>query len=447
MKNRLILQIDGPSGSLNLLRLAFPLIVQEISTRLLNTIHTITLTKVSSEAVAAVGITVTLITVLTSLLNFSALGAAVLMSYSLGRGDQHETQRLFSSALSVAFLSAAVIGLAVCILAPSIMSLYHVEGITYTYAVTYLRIRSVTLFLTSVLGCVLSALRCIGRTFSVLLSNLLSGIVNVLLCILVVNNMLPFRNKVVGVSVAGVAGQAAALITAMIACSGSMKLVPGISLERIKKIWMIGFPSVCSSVSWTLSVSITTGMIASLGNTAVNTNVFVNNILNYVPVFSLSLSAATSVMLGRLFGQGKLEQGKALIKQNAWIAIGFNLSLSLLILLFCESIMSLFTQDQSIIAAAKILFVIDIGIELWRAFNNIYGNSGLVCAKDVVFTSILGVLSCWLVSVGGSWLLALHLGMGLSGCFLATLMDEAVRALCHYFRWKSDVWKKNVLNR
>ena len=447
MKNKLILKMESPVGSLNLIHLTFPLILQQLSLHFLNSIHTITLTGVSAEAVSAVGITATLINVFNALLRFPAGGAAVLMSYALGRGDTKETTRIFSSAVYLAFCVSMILGVLICLFTPQIMSLYSIDGPTYEYAVVYLRIRALTFFLSCVTGCVLSALRCIGKTACVLLSNLSSSILNVLLCVLVVKDILPFQNKVAGVALAGVVGQVAALLVAVAFAVGKFRLVREIGLKRMKDILFIGFPGVCSSVSWNLSVSITTGFVAVLGMAAVNTRVFVNSILVYVPIFSNNLAAATSIMLGRMFGQGDLKTAKCLVRQNAIFVLLVNTSISVMLLFFCEPLMRLFTQDETIISAARILFLIDIGIEIWRCQNHIYGNAALASAKDVMFTSILGISSCWLVSVGGSWLFALQLGMGLKGCFLAAFLDEVVRATCHYLRWRSGAWKNKVLKR
>lgn len=445
MKNKLIWKMESPTGSLHLMRLTLPLVVQNLSLQFLNSIHTITLSNVSGEAVSAVGITATLINVFVLLLNFPSSGAAVLMSYSLGRDDTKQMNWIFSTSVYLALFVSLIIGLLICLLAPQIMSLYSIEGITYDYAVTYLRIRAAALFLAAVTACLLAVLRCTGKTACVLVSNLASSIVNILLCVLIVNGVIPSENKVAGVALAGVAGQVAALAVAVAFAAGKVHLERKLSLNHMKNILSIGFPGVCSGVSWHLSVTITTGFVAVLGTAAVNTQVFVNNILQYVPMFSNNLAAATSIMLGRMFGCCDLERAKRLVKQNAVLVLIVNTTISLILLLFCEPLMRLFTKDEAIISAAKTLFLIDIGVEVWRCINHIYGNAALASAKDVAFTSILGITSCWLVSVGGSWLFALQVGMGLPGCFLAAMLDEAVRASCHYLRWRSGVWKSKVL--
>ena len=43
-----------------------------------------------------------------------------------------------------------------------------------------------------------------------------------------------------------------------------------------------------------------------------------------------------------------------------------------------------------------------------------------------------------------AWFLGLHLGWGLPGVWLALTVDEWVRGIMMYLRWKSRSWKKHA---
>lgn len=85
-----------------------------------------------------------------------------------------------------------------------------------------------------------------------------------------------------------------------------------------------------------------------------------------------------------------------------------------------------------------ILFI-DIFVEIFRGFNHIEENS-LRGAGDVVFPMVVSMISCWIMSVFISYLLGVHFGFGLIGCWIAFGMDEAFRGINYFRRWKSRKW-------
>ena len=101
--------------------------------------------------------------------------------------------------------------------------------------------------------------------------------------------------------------------------------------------------------------------------------------------------------------------------------------------------MQLFTANQDVIALTKRLFMFSILLELGRA-TNIIVISSLNATGYVRFPFICGIIVMWIVSLPFSWLLGLHLGLGLVGVWLAYIIDEGLRAMLMYQRWRSRVW-------
>lgn len=55
------------------------------------------------------------------------------------------------------------------------------------------------------------------------------------------------------------------------------------------------------------------------------------------------------------------------------------------------------------------------------------------------------VLVTWLFSVPLTYLLGIHLSYGLFGFWAAFIIDEWVRGLVLYFRWRSGHWQEKSL--
>jgi Na+-driven multidrug efflux pump len=54
----------------------------------------------------------------------------------------------------------------------------------------------------------------------------------------------------------------------------------------------------------------------------------------------------------------------------------------------------------------------------------------------------------WLVGVPAAYLLSTRLGLGLAGIWTAMALDEGIRGVMNYFRWRSGHWRElRVLSR
>ena len=211
------------------------------------------------------------------------------------------------------------------------------------------------------------------------------------------------------------------------------------SLRMIKKVLRIGIPGGISSLSYSVSQVVTTSIIALVGVTAVSAKIYVSTIVFYVYVLGLSLGLTTSLMTSWLVGAGNYEQAYRLNLQNLKITVTLNAVLSTLLALFGYSLLKLFTDDPQILSMGHTILFIDIFVEIFRGFNHIEENS-LRGAGDVVFPMVVSMISCWIMSVFISYLLGVHFGFGLIGCWIAFGMDEAFRGINYFRRWKSRKW-------
>ncbi|MNR64188.1 MATE family multidrug exporter [compost metagenome] len=58
---------------------------------------------------------------------------------------------------------------------------------------------------------------------------------------------------------------------------------------------------------------------------------------------------------------------------------------------------------------------------------------------------MMGVASMWGIAVPLAYYLGIHLEMGLLGVWIAFTVDEWVRGLLMYLRWRSKVWQSKSL--
>jgi Na+-driven multidrug efflux pump len=101
----------------------------------------------------------------------------------------------------------------------------------------------------------------------------------------------------------------------------------------------------------------------------------------------------------------------------------------------------IFTDDLNIIQTGATLLLLTLILEPGRTFNLIIINA-LRAAGDAKFPVFMGVLSMWGLSVPLAYWLGIHMEWGLIGVYLAFVVDEWLRGLIMFWRWRSRVWEQ-----
>ena len=86
----------------------------------------------------------------------------------------------------------------------------------------------------------------------------------------------------------------------------------------------------------------------------------------------------------------------------------------------------------------------NILVELGRAVNVVFIWS-LRGAGDVSVPVLVAVCCMWIIAVGGSWLAVRVMTLGIVGIWVIAGIDECVRGVIMYGRWKSKKWMNKRL--
>lgn len=126
------------------------------------------------------------------------------------------------------------------------------------------------------------------------------------------------------------------------------------------------------------------------------------------------------------------------------LAIGVGVVLEILFASFSPWIGQVFTQDQTLLTAVRIVLFIDIALEVGRAGNLVYGNA-LKASGDAFFPMIVNVVATLITVIGGTYLFAVTCRLGAIGAYIALAADECTRGIFVFFRFRSGKWEKKAL--
>ncbi len=440
-----IFKIEDECGSVSLPKLMIPQFFELLFVQLLGTVNTIMLSHVSEEAVAAVGVANQVWGMIFLLLSIMKIGATIFISISFGAGRKRSASNAAGLGLFYSAVGGILMSVVCYLLAHPIMKLMNVEGVTLSYAVEYFRIRMFFMGIALVGNALLSYLRCNGHSVATFLSGTVQNLINIILGYLVIFQPFPFFLKDVwGIAYAAGISQCFGLVVALI--FWKKYGFPLIFRQNKKILWRIlrvGAPGTAGSASYSISQTVTTSIIASLGATMVAAKVYFSSIFFYVYIFSLSIGQAGSIMVGRYVGHKDYDSASKLYYQNLRLCIILNGLLSFMVFLFGKPLLSLFTDNPEIYKIAGAIMLTDIFVELGRAMNHI-GENALNGAGDVMTPMVVAMSTCWGISVVFSYILGVRFGMGLLGCWIAFMMDEVVRGTIYFIRWHSGKWRNKI---
>ncbi|MDE7382813.1 MAG: hypothetical protein K2M99_02870, partial [Treponemataceae bacterium] len=102
--------------------------------------------------------------------------------------------------------------------------------------------------------------------------------------------------------------------------------------------------------------------------------------------------------------------------------------------------LNFFTKNQEIIEVGRRVMFIAVFLEIGRCVNLVVIRSERA-AGDVLFPTLLGIGSMWVISVVGAYLFGVAFGFGLAGVWCAMAADEIFRAVVVLVRWRRGGWR------
>ncbi|WP_035179223.1 MATE family efflux transporter [Alkalihalobacterium bogoriense] len=434
---------------LSLFAISWPIFIELSLHMLMGNADTFMLSQYSDDAVAAVGVSNQILSVMIVMFGFIATGTSVLIAQFLGAKQEKEASHIAVVSIISNLIIGLIIGIVLLFFSQSLLQLIGVSPSILSEATIYLQIVGLSLLAQSGIMTIGATLRSYRFTKDVMYVTIGMNILNVIGNYLFIFG--PFGIPVLGV-------QGVALSTALsrtigiivmllvlykrvngkLPFSNVFKRFPAFELKKILKI---GIPSAGEHLSFNGSQLVITSFIVLLGTEALTTRVYAQNIGMFVLLFSIAIGQGTQIIIGHQIGAKQLEEAYKRCITSLQIAIGLAAFVGFVIFLCSEPILRIFTDNTDIVKTGGLLLLLTVLVEPGRAFNAVVINS-LRAAGDVNFPVLIGIISMWGVSVPIAYLLGIHLGYGLIGIWIAFIIDEWLRGILMLWRWRQGKWRE-----
>ncbi|AJY74281.1 MATE family efflux transporter [Paenibacillus beijingensis] len=439
------------AGSLSLFAISFPIFIEFALQMLLRTTDTLMLSKVSDEAVGAVGVSNQIIMFAVLTFNFIALGSTVVVSQYLGSRRTDEIENIVASSLGINFVFGLFMSAIVVLFSGRLLHIFSLSPDLFEMARTYLLITGGALVLQALNTVTVAVIQSHGFTRHTMLVAVGINLLHIFGNYLFIYGPMGFpKLGVTGVAISTNVSQLIGLIINLFI----LRKIVGIPIwwvnlmhwrrDLVSKVLQVGIPSSAVNLSYNVSQLVITYFVSSLGTMMLTTKIYMQNITFIVMVIAIAIGRGIQIIVGQLVGAGEHEEAYKQVLRNLFRSMLITLAAVAIICFFRVPLLEMFTESEDIIRLGSTLFLLSFLLEPGRNFNIIFERS-LQAAGDARFAMNSAVLIMWLFSMPLMYLLGIQLGYGLYGIWAVFIVDEWVRGLVLFLRWKSRAWERKAL--
>lgn len=424
-------------------QLFFPIFFETLFIMLAGMVDTLMLSSEGDHAVGAVGTANTYISLFIIMFSIISSGMVAVMTQFVGArrpGVAHQALKLgliFNLSVGVGVTGVLIFG------AGPILKAVGIARDLEEPARIYLQTIGVFCICNALTPILSSYLRSFGHTTPTMAATLTANIINVVL-----NGLFLFVMEwgVFGVALATGISRLVNLLWLWIAARHRIQKEtdpnPPANRELFRKIIRVGLPAAMETILYNLAITLVISMLNRMDatGTQVTARSYALQIANFSYCASAALAHANAVLVGWYIGGGELEACNRNTNRAAMLGIAVGIVVAGVFAIFAKPIVGLFTDDPEMIRLVGILLIVDIFLEIGRSANLVYGFA-LKTSGDAVFPMTIGIIFMFLCASGGTWLFGVKLGWLAVGAYVGMALDECVRAVLMYARWRSGRWQ------
>ncbi|CUB23126.1 Multidrug resistance protein NorM [Bacillus safensis] len=430
----------------SLFALTWPIFIEISLYMLMGSADTLMLSQYSDNSVAAVGVSNQLLNLLIVMFSFITTGTTIVIAQLLGADRKQEATQVAYVSLGTNFLISFFISLLMFMLAVPILNVMGLSSELMPDAAVFLQIVGLLSFIQALIMTYSAILKSYGYTRDTMYVTIGMNLLNVAGNYLVIFG--PFGFPVLGVMGVAFSTSLARLIGLMamilivrrrIGLRFSLKSMFHIQRTHLKRLLKIGIPSAGEQLSYNGSQMIITLFITFMGTQALAAKVYTQNLMMFIMLFGAAISQGTQILIGRHIGAKEFDAAYRRCMKSLYWAIAISLLSSTALSLSSTHLLTFFTSNHEIIQIAATLLLLTIILEPGRSFNMVIINS-LRAAGDAKFPVYMAMISMWGIGLPIAYLLGIQFEMGLIGVWISFIVDEWVRGIFMYRRWRSRVW-------
>ena len=423
-------------GTERMLPLIFKMALPAVAAQFVNLLYSIVdrvyighIPGIGTDALAGVGVTTSLIILISS---FSAIvggGGAPLAAIALGQGDRLRAGKILGNGFVLLILYLAYVFIAYTFMEP-ILLFTGASANTLEYAVDYLSIYLLGTIFVEISTGLNSFINAQGRPAIAMFSVLIGALLNIILDPIFIFG---FNMGVKGAALATVLSQACSaawVLTFLFSKRASLPLEkPYMKLDRkiILSILALGVSPFIMASTESLVGFVLNSSLKEFGDIYISALTILQSAMQFASVPLTGFAQGFVPIISYNYGHGDKQRVKECFRIVLITMFSFNLLLMLFMILFPSTVASAFTSDERLIETVRWTMPVFLGgmtiFGLQRACQNMFVALGQ--ARISIFIALLRK-AILLIPLA----LILPHFMGVTGVYAAEAISDATAAIC-----------------
>lgn len=433
-----------PAGLI--LRFATPMLLGNVFQQLYNVTDSIIVGRfLGKEALAAVGASFPLIFMLVSFIIGIASGSTIIIAQYFGAKDMAKVRRSIDTMYIFLFFASLLVGILGIAFSEPVFRLIRLPDEVIPQAALYMQVYFTGILFFFGFNGTSAVLRGLGDSKTPLYFLIISTLTNIVFDLLFV---VVFKWGIVGAALATVLSQAGAFITLVIYLN---KKHPLINLSWRKLAWdrevfresiRIGVPTGFQQTFVSLGMLALLRIVNDFGTDTVAAYSVAGRIDGLASLPAMNFGQALSTYTGQNIGARKIsrvgEGLRATLRMSSMVAV----VTSLIIMIFREPLMTLFTSDPEVIQiGARYLLIVG---GFYVLFSSMFVIGGVMRgAGDTIVPMFITLLSLWLFRIPLAAILSRSIGV--DGIWWAIPIAWFMGMTLSFLYYRTGKWKTKTV--
>ncbi len=437
---------SGPIGRAVIL-LAIPMVMEMMMESTFAICDVFFVSRLGVEAVAAIGLTEAILTILYSLASGIGMATTAMVARRIGERRPGAAVSVTVQAMVVGVALSVAISIPGALLAPRLLQTMGASDAVVASGGTFARVVLGSAGTIVMLFVINAAFRGAGDATLAMRTLWLANGVNLVLDPCLIFGLGPFPALgVTGAAVATSIGRGVGVayqLSVLWRGRGRIRLAPGCLRLRPRLIVRLLRVSVggamqflVATASWVALVRI----VGGFGSAAVAGYTIAIRIIVFALLPSWGLAGAAATLMGQNLGAGRPERAE----RSVWLAgtynVAFLLVVGALFIAGARPLLGVFTADAAVLAAG-------IDCLRWVAYGYAFYGLGMVVvqgfngAGDTTTPTVINVGCYWAFQIPLAYLLAHRTALGATGVFIAIPVAESVLTVIAVVVFRHGRWK------
>ncbi len=351
---------------LRIAEFSIPMLIGNIAQQLYNTADSIIVGKyVGDNALAAVGAAGPILNLLLALLIGVSTGVGILVAQFFGARDRERLSDTIGNCITLSAVASVIIMVIGPIITRPMLELLNTSPLLIDWCEEYLIIAFVGIAGTFFYNTLSGVLRGLGDSVSALMFLLIAAGLNIVLDIWFVAG---FGMEVGGVALATVISQLISGILCYIKLT-RMKITFDLSPKRFRfngqitgNVIKLGVPSGLTQVIFSMAMLVVQRLTNSFPEMIIAANVIVMRVDGFAMMPNFTFGQAMTMYTGQNVGARKFDRIKKGAVQGTLMAVGVSAFFLILIFIFADQLMGMFTDTEELIKISEgMIFILAAG--------------------------------------------------------------------------------------